>query len=55
MPVHRVKGGWKFGNGPTVDTKAKAEAMQRAAYANGWEGDSRYVTRRKPDAKKTQG
>lgn len=37
MPVHKVKGGYKWGSIPKKPTtKAKAEAIGRAAYANGY-------------------
>ena len=37
MPVHKVKGGWKFGqSGKTYKTKSGAERQARAIYASGW-------------------
>lgn len=37
MPVHKVKGGWKFGtSGKTYKSKAKAEKQAKAIYASGW-------------------
>ena len=39
MPVHKVKGGYKWGkNGKVFPTKEQAEAQGRAAYANGYKG-----------------
>lgn len=37
MPVHKVKGGWKFGtSGKTYKTKSGAEKQAKAIYASGW-------------------
>ena len=37
MPVHKVKGGYKWGKtGKTYPTKAQAEKQARAIYASGW-------------------
>ena len=37
MPVHKVKGGYKWGKtGKTYPTKAQANKQARAIYANGW-------------------
>ena len=37
MPVHRVKGGYKWGSrGHTYKTKAGAQRQARAAYAHGY-------------------
>ena len=42
MPVKVVKGGYQWGSGHgKFKTKAEAEAQGRAAYANGYKGDSR--------------
>ena len=39
MPVHKVKGGYKWGKtGKTYPTKKQAERQARAIYANGYEG-----------------
>ena len=39
MPVHKVKGGWQWGNhGKVYRSKAKAAAQGRAAYAHGYRG-----------------
>jgi len=39
MPVHKVKGGWKWGSkGKVYKSKAKAVRQGRAAYANGYKG-----------------
>jgi uncharacterized protein len=42
MPVHKVAGGWQWGNHGKVykgkDAKKKAAAQGRAAYANGYKG-----------------
>lgn len=41
MPVHRVKGGWRWGrHGHVYKTRRGAEVQARAAYANGYRGDS---------------
>ena len=40
MPVHQKDGKWYWGSkGPFV-SKEKAEEVERAAYANGYRGDS---------------
>jgi hypothetical protein len=37
MPVHKTKGGYKWGSkGKTYKSKAKAAAQGRAAYASGY-------------------
>lgn len=37
MPVHKVKGGWKWGRtGKTYPTKKQADKQARAIYASGW-------------------
>lgn len=37
MPVKKVKGGYKWGSKPSSpNTKSKAEAIRRAAYASGY-------------------
>jgi hypothetical protein len=37
MPVHKTKGGWKWGrSGKTYKTKAAAEKQARAIYASGY-------------------
>ena len=37
MPVHKVPGGYKWGNtGKVYPTKAQAEAQGRAIYASGY-------------------
>lgn len=37
MPVHKVKGGYKWGShGKVFKSKAKAAAQGRAAFANGY-------------------
>jgi len=37
MPVHKVKGGWKWGSkGKVYKTKAGALRQARAAYAHGY-------------------
>lgn len=39
MPVHKTKGGWKFGqSGKTYKTKAGAQRQAAAIYASGWRG-----------------
>jgi hypothetical protein len=42
MPVHKVKGGYKWGNhGHVYKSKAGAERQARAIYASGYRGDGR--------------
>lgn len=37
MPIHRVDGGYKWGNhGKTYPTREGAEKQMRAAFANGY-------------------
>jgi len=37
MPVHKVKGGWRWGkSGKVYPTKAEAERQARAIYASGY-------------------
>lgn len=37
MPVHKTKGGWKFGkSGKTYKTKAGAQRQAAAIHASGW-------------------
>lgn len=39
MPVHKVKGGYKWGSkGKVYKSKAAAERQGRAAYASGYKG-----------------
>ena len=38
MPVKKVKGGYKWGNQKKPTSKKKAQARQKAAYANGYKG-----------------
>jgi hypothetical protein len=39
MPVHKVKGGYQWGNhGKVYKSKASAEKQARAAFANGYKG-----------------
>lgn len=40
MPVHHKDGKWFWGKEGPFDTKEKAEEVERAAYANGYAGDS---------------
>ena len=40
MPVHEKSGKWYWGKEGPFDTKEKAEEVDRAAYANGYAGDS---------------
>ncbi|QLO47395.1 DUF2213 domain-containing protein [Enterobacter cloacae] len=40
MPVEEKNGKWYWGKEGPFDTKAKAEEVERAAYANGYAGDS---------------
>jgi hypothetical protein len=40
MPVHKVKGGYKWGrHGKVYKNKAGAERQARAIYASGYRGD----------------
>lgn len=40
MPIHKVKGGYKWGkHGHTYKSRRGAEVQARAAYANGYRGD----------------
>lgn len=39
MPIHKVKGGWKYGkSGKTYSTRAGAERQARAIHAAGYKG-----------------
>ena len=39
MPVHKTKGGWKWGTtGKVYKTKAGAERQAHAIYASGYKG-----------------
>lgn len=40
MPVHEKDGSWWWGDKGPFPSKAKAEEVERAAYANGYRGDS---------------
>lgn len=40
MPVHKKNGRWWWGSRGPFSTKEKAETVERAAYANGYTGDS---------------
>ena len=41
MPVRKVSGGWQWGeHGKVYPTKEEAEEQEKAAYANGYGGDS---------------
>ena len=40
MPVHKEPNGWYWGSKGPFDTKAQASAVGRAAYANGYKGES---------------
>lgn len=40
MPVHQKDGKWYWGKEGPFNTKEKAEEVERAAYANGYAGDS---------------
>jgi hypothetical protein len=41
MPLRNVKGKWYWGSRGPFDTKAKALAVARAAYASGYSGDKK--------------
>ncbi len=42
MPVHKVKGGYRWGgHGKVYPTRAQAEKQAAAAYANGYKGDGK--------------
>jgi len=39
MPVHKVKGGWKWGShGKIYSTRAAAQRQGNAAFASGYQG-----------------
>lgn len=40
MPVQQKDGKWYWGSKGPFDTREKAEEVEKAAYANGWRGDS---------------
>jgi hypothetical protein len=47
MPIHKVPGGYKWGqHGKVYKTRAGAEAQARAAYAHGYKGKTK--PKRKP-------
>lgn len=53
MPVHKVKGGYRWGtHGHVYKTRAGAERQARAIYASGWRGDGRGDQRRTYEASK---
>jgi len=41
MPLRNVKGKWYWGSRGPFDTKTKALAVARAAYAHGYTGDKK--------------
>ena len=41
MPLRNIKGKWYWGSRGPFDTKAKALAVARAAYAHGYTGDKK--------------
>lgn len=41
MPLRNVKGKWYWGSKGPFDTKAKALAVARAAYAHGYKGEQK--------------
>lgn len=42
MPVHKVKGGWRWGkHGKVYKNRAGAERQARAIYASGYRGDAK--------------
>lgn len=41
MPLRNVKGKWYWGSKGPFDTKAKALAVARAAYASGYKGEQK--------------
>jgi hypothetical protein len=44
MPVHKVKGGYKWGKtGKVYSTKSQADKQARAIYANGWRGTNENI------------
>lgn len=40
MPLRHTKGGWMWGKSGPFPTKAKALSVARAAYAQGFKGES---------------
>ena len=48
MPVHKVKGGYKWGNsGKIYPTKEQAEKQQTAIYASGWKENKNKTHKKK--------
>ncbi len=43
MPLRNVKGKWYWGSKGPFDTKAKALAVSRAAYASGYKGEKKNI------------
>ncbi len=43
MPLRHTKSGWMWGSKGPFPTKAKALAVARAAYANGYKGEQKNV------------
>ena len=48
MPLRNVKGKWYWGSKGPFDTKAKALAVARAAYAHGYKGEQRDTKNSEP-------
>lgn len=44
MPLTHKKDGWYWGSKGPFDSKAKALAVSRAAFANGYKGESKAET-----------
>ena len=51
MPLRNVKGKWYWGSKGPFDTKAKALAVARAAYAHGYKGEQKNNSDFSQDAK----
>jgi hypothetical protein len=47
MPIHKTKKGWYWGSKGPFKTRAKAESVMRAAFANGYRGLSKRMKKRK--------
>lgn len=43
MPLRNVKGKWYWGHQGPFDTKTKALAVTRAAYAHGYKGEQKNI------------
>ena len=54
MPIHKVKGGWRWGkHGRVYKSRHGAEVQARAAYAAGYRGDATRRQAPEPESQKT--